>query len=144
MKMRAFLRYTAEQQEENPLYAFDARFDSTLPDLSRALRTPLYFENSARFPNRDLFENMGEERRPDYRWIIIGAAKSGSKWHVDPNHTHAWNALGKSGVASIALYCAYIASFHLLMAVLQCAEESCGSCFLRSRRHLECLLLLMG
>ena len=95
MQMGAFLEYCAEQREENPLYAFDARFDQALPAVSAALKAPELFVNSDKHPARDLLEEMGEARRPDYRWCIIGAAKSGSKWHVDPNHTHAWNALGE-------------------------------------------------
>jgi hypothetical protein len=29
---------------------------------------------------------------PDWRWLILGGAKSGSVFHVDPNGTSAWNA----------------------------------------------------
>ena len=42
--------------------------------------------------NDDLFEVLGEEARPDYRWLIIGPKGSGSSFHVDPNATSAWNA----------------------------------------------------
>jgi len=46
----------------------------------------------------DLFELMGEQR-PDFRWVIIGPARSGSTFHKDPNATSAWNAVieGRKG-----------------------------------------------
>lgn len=40
----------------------------------------------------DLFSVLGDEQRPDYRWLIAGPARSGSSFHVDPNCTSAWNA----------------------------------------------------
>ncbi|KAJ6303952.1 hypothetical protein OIU77_017767 [Salix suchowensis] len=42
----------------------------------------------------DLFSVLGNER-PDYRWVIIGPAGSGSSFHIDPNSTSAWNAVIK-------------------------------------------------
>ncbi|CUA72255.1 F-box protein At5g06550 [Arabidopsis thaliana] [Rhizoctonia solani] len=44
------------------------------------------------FLSEDLFQLMGE-KRPDYRWLIVGPAKSGSTFHKDPNATSAWNAV---------------------------------------------------
>jgi len=73
--------------DESPLYIFDAKFAETFPQLAQDYEVPIVFKGEA----RDLFEYLGPKRRPDYRWIIAGAAKSGSKWHVDPNCTHAWN-----------------------------------------------------
>jgi hypothetical protein len=35
---------------------------------------------------------LGEERRPDYKWLIVGPPRSGSSFHVDPNANFAWNA----------------------------------------------------
>jgi Cupin-like domain len=40
----------------------------------------------------DLFKHLGDSR-PDYRWLIIGPARSGSSFHIDPNATSAWNAV---------------------------------------------------
>lgn len=40
----------------------------------------------------DLLSLLGEDRRPDHRWLIAGPARSGSSFHVDPNCTSAWNA----------------------------------------------------
>ncbi|PWN26975.1 Clavaminate synthase-like protein [Jaminaea rosea] len=40
--------------------------------------------------NADLFSLLST-RRPDYRWLIAGPARSGSGWHKDPNYTSAWN-----------------------------------------------------
>ena len=43
----------------------------------------------------DLFSVLGESGRPDFRWLIMGPARSGSSFHKDPNATSAWNAVVK-------------------------------------------------
>lgn len=47
----------------------------------------------AEYFNEDLFGCLGEDERPDYRWLIMGPARSGSSFHKDPNCTSAWNAV---------------------------------------------------
>ena len=53
--------------------------------MAREYEVPRYFQE-------DLFSVLGEDDRPDYRWLIYGPAKSGSTFHKDPNATSAWNA----------------------------------------------------
>ena len=43
----------------------------------------------------DLFFVLDNESRPDFRWLIMGPARSGSSFHKDPNATSAWNAVIK-------------------------------------------------
>lgn len=87
MKLQHFFRYSDQAREERPLYLFDPKFGSKAPQLGQDYEVPKYF-------NEDLFGLLGDER-PDYRWIIIGPAGSGSSFHIDPNSTSAWNAVIK-------------------------------------------------
>eukprot|EP00277_Geminigera_cryophila_P016800 CAMPEP_0179442882 /NCGR_PEP_ID=MMETSP0799-20121207/26355_1 /TAXON_ID=46947 /ORGANISM="Geminigera cryophila, Strain CCMP2564" /LENGTH=494 /DNA_ID=CAMNT_0021228423 /DNA_START=21 /DNA_END=1505 /DNA_ORIENTATION=- len=85
MRLDAFCRYSDAVQEERPLYLFDKNFTTKCPDLAEDYWIPAYFTH-------DLFSVLGTER-PDWRWLIIGPARSGSAFHVDPNQTSAWNAV---------------------------------------------------
>ncbi|KAI9337805.1 hypothetical protein BDR26DRAFT_838504 [Obelidium mucronatum] len=71
--------------EEAPLYLFDKYFGRRTK-LDQDFSVPPYF-------SQDLFHLLGHNERPDYRWIIIGPARSGSTFHLDPNSTSAWNAV---------------------------------------------------
>ncbi|KAF8065440.1 F-box protein [Scenedesmus sp. PABB004] len=77
---------TGAPQEEMPLYLFDKAFASACPALAADYWVPPVF-------TEDLFALLGEEARPDYRWLIVGPPRSGSSFHVDPNATCAWNAV---------------------------------------------------
>ncbi|KAJ6824495.1 F-box protein [Iris pallida] len=87
MKLDSYFRYADKVKEERPLYVFDPKFVEKVPELGSGYEVPLYFKE-------DMFSVLGEER-PDFRWIIIGPAGSGSSFHVDPNSTSAWNAVIK-------------------------------------------------
>ncbi|XP_057805276.1 arginine-specific demethylase JMJ22 [Salvia miltiorrhiza] len=85
MKLEDYFRYSDQVKEERPLYLFDPKFGEKVPQLGMDYEVPEYF-------SEDLFSVLGSER-PDYRWIIIGPAGSGSSFHIDPNSTSAWNAV---------------------------------------------------
>jgi len=89
MKMKDFFTYMEHPalQDDQPLYLFDQYFEGDAPDIASEYMVPKYFDE-------DLFSVCGKER-PDYRWIIIGPARSGSTFHIDPNATSAWNAVIK-------------------------------------------------
>ncbi|KAK9156943.1 hypothetical protein Scep_003517 [Stephania cephalantha] len=87
MKLGDYFGYSDSVKEERPLYLFDPKFVEKVPVLGSDYEVPEYFRE-------DLFSLLGSER-PDYRWVIIGPAGSGSSFHIDPNSTSAWNAVIK-------------------------------------------------
>jgi hypothetical protein len=104
MSLPDFFDYCASTTDEQPLYLFDKRFCETSAaahgtsgaggpsaaseqGFAADYRVPDYFA-----PSRDLFSHLLPPYRPDHRWLIVGATRSGSSWHVDPNATSAWNA----------------------------------------------------
>lgn len=87
MAMDKYFLYSDSACEERPLYLFDPKFGEKIPILNEDYEVPIYFRE-------DLFSILGKER-PDYRWLIIGPARSGSSFHIDPNSTSAWNAVVK-------------------------------------------------
>ncbi|CAE6433438.1 unnamed protein product [Rhizoctonia solani] len=71
-------------EDDAPLYLFDSRFVEKT-EMGADYTPPSFL-------SEDLFQLMGD-KRPDYRWLIVGPAKSGSTFHKDPNATSAWNAV---------------------------------------------------
>lgn len=96
--MKEYFNYIDQANEESPLYLFERDFAS-VTTLQDGYEVPKYFSPSSTITSMegiefatDLFRLFGEKRRPDYRWMITGPARSGSIFHIDPNQTNAWNA----------------------------------------------------
>lgn len=72
VKMRYFLEYIKNTEDDSPLYIFDSRFenDAVSRCLLRDYRVPSYFPE-------DYFGLVGEKRRPPYRWFLVGPERSG-------------------------------------------------------------------
>jgi hypothetical protein len=88
MTLAAYLDYARTSIDEQPLYLFDKSFAERAPEMAAEYSVHPLFA-----PERDLFAHLPAECRPDYRWLIVGGARSGSLWHVDPNASAAWNGL---------------------------------------------------
>eukprot|EP00798_Chlamydomonas_sp_ICE-L_P020979 gene20980-27834_t len=94
LKFSWFLDYVHSHEhgsvDDSPLYVFDGSFSDRTgsKSLLSDYEVPPYFRE-------DLFKLVGERRRPPYRWMVMGPARSGSGLHIDPLATSAWNALVK-------------------------------------------------
>eukprot|EP01116_Phalansterium_solitarium_P015835 TRINITY_DN353_c1_g1_i11.p3 TRINITY_DN353_c1_g1~~TRINITY_DN353_c1_g1_i11.p3 ORF type:complete len:247 (+),score=73.78 TRINITY_DN353_c1_g1_i11:603-1343(+) len=86
MRMSDYLAYCAANCDAKPLYLFDNRFEQRVPEMLADYSPPEHFAD-------DLFELLSAEDRPDWRWFLVGPARSGSALHQDPHRTSAWNAL---------------------------------------------------
>ncbi|KAI8345715.1 hypothetical protein B0O80DRAFT_393874 [Mortierella sp. GBAus27b] len=86
MTMTNYFKYARGTKDESPLYLFDKNFGERCDGILQDIEVPVYFRE-------DFFGMMGKDKRPDYRWLIVGPARSGSTFHKDPNATSAWNAV---------------------------------------------------
>jgi hypothetical protein len=71
-----YSRYCQSATEEAPLYLFDRTFAAQCPqlleDFDDALKETCPFWSSDADHGHDLFSVLGEDRRPDHQWLIIG------------------------------------------------------------------------
>jgi len=86
LQLREFFSYSDNSQDDVRLFVFDRKFPQRAPALLDDYQVPQVFRN------RDLFDLLGGDR-PHFRWVLMGGKKTGSKWHIDPNKTCAWNAV---------------------------------------------------
>ena len=98
--LAGYFKYARQACEEAPLYLFERDFALKLPTLENDYNVPIYFRDTATTvttattvgaKRTDLFSVLGQESRPDFRWLICGPKRSGSIFHIDPNQTNAWN-----------------------------------------------------
>ena len=83
--LRDFVSYARFNRDDSPLYVFDQAFCE---------KHGRDFYSIPKFCARDdLFELVGEVRRPPYQWFLLGPQRSGTCVHIDPLGTSAWNAL---------------------------------------------------
>ena len=112
-----YFKYASSNQDDQPLYLFDPTFGASAPELLGLYEPPAYFRDdlfslleqraptpaaptpaapTPAAPTPAAPTPLGPpaalaSTRPDYRWLLIGGARSGQSWHKDPNGTSAWN-----------------------------------------------------
>eukprot|EP00300_Choanocystis_sp_HF-7_P030341 c39159_g1_i1.p2 GENE.c39159_g1_i1~~c39159_g1_i1.p2 ORF type:complete len:360 (+),score=68.52 c39159_g1_i1:107-1186(+) len=84
--LREYFHYCDHNDDDTPLYAFEPKFADKYPELLDDFAVPRLFPS-------DLLAYAGEDDRPYYRWLLIGAQRTGTGIHIDPHATNAWNTL---------------------------------------------------
>jgi hypothetical protein len=71
-------------------YIFDSTFDADCPELLADYSVPEIFDFNSRIVSSAVLLPPSEHSN---RWFLVGHAGSGSRLHIDPAQTSAWNAL---------------------------------------------------
>lgn len=107
IRFEEYEAYTRATSADAPLAIYDSQFgepEEDEPDRTSLVAdydVPVYFAH-------DMFdvvctysineappesESSDSHRRPPFRWILVGPARSGTGLHIDPLHTSAWVTL---------------------------------------------------
>ena len=96
--LESYLEYCKfDNLEEAPLYLFDrtalAPGSPLWHDYMEGLKSACpYWDPTSDEVYHDLFKVLGEGKRPDHTWIIVGPKRSGSVFHIDVR-VHTMNQL---------------------------------------------------
>ncbi|KXS09287.1 Clavaminate synthase-like protein, partial [Gonapodya prolifera JEL478] len=119
MDLRDYADYATRNNDDSPLYIFDPRFGEKCADMLKGYSVPPIFGQDLLecFANDAPRSGSGSgnskkstppsftgvppstppfapsTHRPDFRWLVLGPARSGASWHADPMSTSAWNTL---------------------------------------------------
>jgi hypothetical protein len=69
MNLADYMLYAKSQHDSVPFYVFDSNFGEKAPGMLEEYEVPKYFK-------QDYFAVFGE-KRPEYRWFVMGPARSG-------------------------------------------------------------------
>ncbi|EGR31249.1 jumonji domain protein [Ichthyophthirius multifiliis] len=86
VELKYFLEYLVHNTDDSPLYMFE----SAIEDIKEAKKMIEKYE-VPKFFKEDIFQYIGEKKRPPYRWFLVGPERSGTTVHIDPLWTSAWN-----------------------------------------------------
>ena len=70
-----FYAYADNNGDDAPIFVFDRSYARRAPAMLDEYDVPAFWRG------RDLFDLLGE-KRPDFRWLLIGNRRSGSKWRL--------------------------------------------------------------
>ena len=91
IKLYDYEEYIALSNDDCPLGLYDSQFAQDPASLTYVLSeeysVPKYFDGI------DLFAHLPEDRRPPWRWVLVGTGRSGTELHIDPLYTSAWVSL---------------------------------------------------
>ena len=86
-----------KQKDDSPLYLFESALEDREEGrkIIKRYKIPDYFQDDlfSMVTLISLFHHqLGEEKRPPFRWFLIGPKRSGTTVHIDPLATSAWNS----------------------------------------------------